>query len=116
MKRGRCRGGPHNAAKAALRCGMGRAGNGICKPVKKVDGMTLKAFVTPTARKSAIIVTDERHPYRIACERHADHQRLNDSMGEDVNREGFTTNPAGRGRKPLSMAPVCMPRLAPMRP
>jgi len=42
----------------------GRAGNGICKPVKKIDGKTLKAFVTPTARKSAIIVTGELRPYR----------------------------------------------------
>ena len=60
--------------------------------MKDVDGKTLKAFVTPTARKSAIIVTDERRPYCTACERHADRERLNDSMGESVNREGFTTN------------------------
>ncbi|MGN6504629.1 MAG: transposase [Tepidisphaeraceae bacterium] len=108
MKRGRPGGGPHNAAKGALRRGDERAGNGICNPVKKVDSKTLKAFVTPTVRKSAIIVTDEIRPYRTACERHADHQRVNDSMGQSVNREGFTTNPAARGRKPLSMAPLCM--------
>ncbi|MGN6625016.1 MAG: transposase [Tepidisphaeraceae bacterium] len=91
----------------ARRCGTGirRKGNGICNPVKHVDSETLRAFVTPTARKSAIIVTDELRPYRTACERHADHRRVKHSMGEHVNREGFTPKPAGRRRTPPSMAP-----------
>ena len=69
-------------------------GKVVCTPVKHVDSKTLCSFITPTIRKSAIIVTDELPLYRKAAERHADHQTVNHSMDEYVNRAGFTTNTA----------------------
>ena len=69
-------------------------GKAICQPVKHVDSKTLKTFITPAARKSAIIVTDELRAYRSAAEYHADHQTVNHSMEQYVNKDGFTTNTA----------------------
>jgi transposase-like protein len=62
---------------------------GACKsmPVERVDAKTLRAALQESVHPSAVVMTDELAPYRIATVGYAKHCRVNHSEGEYVRGE-----------------------------